>query len=244
MIAGKSLLAFKRDQEGKQQLSGRCFAWVQTYNEKPKRRLFELLQSQGMQPNQQVNFLSDGGEDVRNVQLYLNPQAEHLLDWFHLTMRLTVLNQTAKGLPERIGEGEDQCELRPGVLKDLERIKWYLWHGNVFQALNGLQSLEMDLDAAAFESKDENARKLLKGVEDLHIYVERNGEKIASGFVESAINQVVSKRMVKKQQMGWSQRGAHLLLQIRTRVLDEEWENTFRRWYPDFRPQWQAKKAA
>jgi hypothetical protein len=72
----------------------------------------------------------------------------------------------------------------------------------------------------------------------------RNGEKIASGFVESAINQVVSKRMVKKQQMGWSQRGAHLLLQIRTRVLDEEWENTFRRWYPGFRPRAQAKKAA
>jgi len=96
------------------------------------------------------------------VQLYLNPQAEHLLDWFHLTMRLTVLNQTAKGLPERIGEGEDQYELRPGVLKDLKRIKWYLWHGNVFQALNELQSLEMDLDAAVFESKDENARKTLE----------------------------------------------------------------------------------
>jgi hypothetical protein len=73
----------------------------------------------------------------------------------------------------------------------------------------------------------------------------RNGEKIASGFVESAINQIVSKRMVKKQQMGWSQRGAHLLLQIRTRVLDEQWENTFRRWYSDFRPDGQqAKKAA
>jgi hypothetical protein len=38
--------------------------------------------------------------------------------------------------------------------------------------------------------------------------------------VESAINQVVSKRMMKKQQMGWSPRGAHLFLQIRTRVLD------------------------
>src|SRR5271166_4199756 len=82
VIAGKSILAFERDQEGKQELSGRCFAWVQTYDEKPKRRLFELLKSQGMQPNQQVDFLSDGGEDVRNVQLYLNPQAEHLLDWF------------------------------------------------------------------------------------------------------------------------------------------------------------------
>jgi hypothetical protein len=52
----------------------------------------------------------------------------------------------------------------------------------------------------------------LKGIEELHTYVERNqefvsnygeryrnGEEIASGFVESAINQVVSKRMVKKQ---------------------------------------------
>ena len=36
-------------------------------------------------------------------------------------------------------------------------------------------------------------------------------QKIASGFVESAINQIVSKRMVKRQQMGWCQRGAHLL---------------------------------
>jgi hypothetical protein len=52
----------------------------------------------------------------------------------HLTMRLTVLTQTAKGLPEKIGKGEDCYELRPEVLRDLERIKWYLWHGNVFQA--------------------------------------------------------------------------------------------------------------
>ena len=90
VIAGESSLAFKK-REGKPELSGRCFAWVQTYDEKPKRRLFELLKSEGMQPNQQVDFLSDGGEDVRNVQLYFNPQAEHLLDWFHLTMRLTKL---------------------------------------------------------------------------------------------------------------------------------------------------------
>ena len=71
---------------------------------------------------------------MRNVQLYLNPQAKHLLDLFHLTIRLTAYNHTAKGLPERVGEGEDQYELRTGVLKDLERIKWCLWHGNVFQA--------------------------------------------------------------------------------------------------------------
>jgi len=116
------------------------------------------------------------------------------------------------------------------------------------------------LDAAAFESKDESSQKLLKVERALRNYTPTSsatrssyrttgsaiatGKRIAFGFVESAINQVVSKRLVKKQQMGWSQRGAHLLLQIKTRALDEEWENTFRRWYPDFRPRSQAKKAA
>ena len=56
----------------------------------------------------------------------------------------------------------------------------------------------------------------------------RHGERISTGFVESTVNQVVSKRMVKKQQMQWSKRGAHLLLQIRTRVLNGEWDATFR----------------
>jgi hypothetical protein len=167
VVSGKSILAFKRDQEGKQELSGRCFAWVQTYDEKPKHRLFELLKRQGMQPNQQVNFPSDGSEDVRNLQLSLNPQAEHPLDRFRLTMGLTVLSQTAKGLPERLGEEEDKYELRTGVLNDLERIRRYLWHGNVFQALNELQSLEIALDAA-FESKSEHPQELFKGVEELH----------------------------------------------------------------------------
>jgi hypothetical protein len=88
VIAGKSVLEFRRDDTG-QNKSSKCFGFVQSYDDRPKRRLFELLKSQGMQENQQVVFLSDGGEDVRNLQFYLNPQAEHLLDWFHVTMRLS-----------------------------------------------------------------------------------------------------------------------------------------------------------
>ncbi len=34
--------------------------------------------------------------------------------------------------------------------------------------------------------------------------------------------------------MRWSRRGAHLLLQVRTKVLDEELQNTFESWYPGF----------
>ncbi len=64
----------------------------------------------------------------------------------------------------------------------------------------------------------------------------RNGERISTSFTESAINQVVSKRMVKKQQMQWTPEGAHLLLQVRVQVLNDDWEDTFRTWYPNFRP--------
>ena len=55
--------------------------------------------------------------------------------------------------------------------------------------------------------------------------------------MESTINQVVSRRFVKKQQMQWTQRGAHLLLQTRTKVLNEDLDEVFRRWFPTVRPQ-------
>jgi hypothetical protein len=38
--------------------------------------------------------------------------------------------------------------------------------------------------------------------------------------------------MVKKQQMRWTPAGAHLLLQIRTRVLNNDLADDFHRWYP------------
>ena len=48
------------------------------------------------------------------------------------------------------------------------------------------------------------------------------------------VRQVISKRMVKKQQMRWTPHGAHLLLQVRTRVLNDQLANDFHRWYPGF----------
>ena len=253
VIAGKSILAFRRDEE-EPIPSSKTFAFVQTYDDKPRRRLFEVLQSQGMQMNQQIEFLSDGGDDVRDVQLYLSPEADHLLDWFHVTMRITTLTQTAQGLPETSGEGNRT--LQADVLRDLERIKWFLWHGNTFKALQVLGSVESNLEVEDLTSGNVTAARLDKAVSEFTTYIEnnqgfipnygeryRNGERISTGFVESTGHYVVRKRMVKKQQMRWSQRGAHLLLQIRTRVLNGEWEETFRQWYPGFRTQRQPAAA-
>jgi hypothetical protein len=60
----------------------------------------------------------------------------------------------------------------------------------------------------------------------------RNAEIISSSFVESTVNEVISKRFVKRQQMRWTKAGAHQLLQVRIQVLNEELRTTFGRWYP------------
>ena len=88
-------------------------------------------------------------------------------------MRLTTLTQTAKGLPATTSpEGRT---LRDDVVRELERIKWFLWHGNVFQALKALRFVEGDLDAATYESDDAIAGKLCKAVQEFATYIERNG---------------------------------------------------------------------
>jgi len=51
-------------------------------------------------------------------------------------------------------------------------------------------------------------------------------------MAESTVNAVVSKRFAKRQQMQWTRRGAHLLLQTRTRTLDGTLRPLFERWYP------------
>jgi len=61
----------------------------------------------------------------------------------------------------------------------------------------------------------------------------RNGEPIATEVVESTVNEVVSKRFCKKQQMPWSKDGAHWLLQTRVQTLNGELSAIFKRWYPD-----------
>ncbi len=234
IIVGKSL---KSDHTFKR------FGGVYCYDTKPQRRIFEVLKSQGMQMNQQVTFLSDGDEKLRELMFGLNPNTEYLLDWFHITMRLTVMNQIAKGINQK------DTKLNTDMPKELERIKWYLWHGNVFRALQLLKYLVDDLEVEVFNGNDQRqVKKLLKLAQEFETYIDNNGacipnygerwhndEAIATGFVESTVNQVISKRFVKKQQMRWTPKGAHLLLQMRMLVLNGELRGKFQQWYPGFR---------
>jgi hypothetical protein len=52
--------------------------------------------------------------------------------------------------------------------------------------------------------------------------------RVASTLAESAVNLLVGKRMAKSQQMRWSLRGAHMLMQVRTADVNGELRNRLR----------------
>jgi hypothetical protein len=62
----------------------------------------------------------------------------------------------------------------------------------------------------------------------------RKGKRILTSFVESLVNYFVSKRFCKKQQMQWGKEGAHLLIQVRAKVINDELRQIFKGWYQDF----------
>jgi hypothetical protein len=104
----------------------------------------------------------------------------------------------------------------------IARLQWSLWHGQVDKALGKIDDRETSIESC----NETYARfpRLVKAlaewrtsiVHNRHLipnYGERyhHGEAIATGFVESTVNEVVSKRFCKTQQRQWSKAGAHLL---------------------------------
>jgi len=215
----------------------RYMGLVHGYDRKPKRRLFELLKAQGLQANQDVTFLTDGGEEVRSLTELVTPEAEHVLDWFHVAMRLTVLEQYARGVAHH--DADEGARL----LRTLERIKWLLWHGNGHRARQHADGLRDD--AKALELDYPHLGRFARSAQEFSVYITSNagslinygerfraGERISSAMAESTVNAVISKRFAKRQQMQWTRRGAHLLLQTRTRALDGTLRPLFERWHP------------
>ena len=218
----------------------RYLGLVQSHDDKPKRRLHEILKDQGWQENQPVTFMTDGGDTVINMALHMAPASEHILDWFHITMRIAVMRQYVKGLAHHNEEAAEQ------LARLLRQIKGFLWHGNLHDGQAVIEALVMELDelhtsyastkalqkaAAEFETYIANNKAMIPNYAERRRY----GERVSTGFVESTVNTIVGKRVGKRQQMRWSRQGAHLMLQTRSRTLDGTLRGKFEQWYPGMR---------
>jgi hypothetical protein len=228
VVVGKSMAADRHD---------RCFGLVRSQDEQPARRFRDVLQSQELPVTQPVTMLTDGGDSVRALAGELSPGAVPILDWFHIAMRMTRLEQYIKGLAHHNPVEALALQHR------LERIQWRLWHGDSDEALIRAQALAADI--AALNTAYSGLKRLVKATAGLATYIANNaaaivtyserwhkGERISTAFVESTVNRVVSRRFAKKQQMQWSKVGAHRLLQTRTKTLDGTLRDLFTQWYP------------
>jgi hypothetical protein len=210
--------------EGKQVV----FGGVPAEADRQHQQLRGVLHRLGATPGTPVTILSDGAGGPRSLgEAACVGPTSHVLDWFHLAMRIHHVAQAAKGWPaDTPGEREGGARLADAV----ERIRWRLWHGQVRRALDlvgeTLTWLEGMGEATPVATSKVTA--LLRGLEtyvsgqaELIIdYAEarRRGEPISTATTESTVQWLLHRRMGAGQQMRWSPRGAHRMLQVRTAV--------------------------
>jgi hypothetical protein len=197
----------------------------------------------GVTADTPATVLCDGDAGLWRLQREALPNATIVLDWWHAAVRFEHALQTARGL------GAADAHLAAEAVRGLERAKWRLWHGRWPGCRRKLAALCRRARRTSIHGMAAIGR-LEHHVSELLAYLERNqgalvhyaarrrnGEPISTAFVESAVNEIIAKRMNKKQQMRWNRATVQPFLDVRTAGLNDGLEEAFRRRYPSFRPQ-------
>ncbi len=222
----------------------RSLGFVRRYQDSRKsRRRIRHRARQENASTENLTVFTGGDISLRELQLAVVPEATHILDWWHLTRQIAVI--------KKILLGENAIKQLPAeyhdpLVKALKSLKWRLWHGRHWRATRKLGDFLFTLRLAGITNQPvvrvmrRLAKRLLAFLklneDSLPNYGKRYraGERVASSFVESAVNQLIDKRMSKSQQMPWSHAGAHMLLQVRAEIVDGRLDESFERWYPGF----------
>src|SRR3954452_18145799 len=167
----------------------------------------QALTAAGVHADTPATVLCDGDAGLWRLQREVLPAATLVLDWWHVAMRFEHGLQTARGL----GAGAANADLADEAVRNLERAKGRLWHGRwtgCRRKLAGLYRWTKRKHVREIAGID----RLQRHISELLGYLERNqdmlvhyaarrrrGEPISTAFVESAVNEIVAKRMNKKR---------------------------------------------
>lgn len=189
------------------------------------------LRAQGWLPGRNVTVFSDGDAGLQGIVLSATRQpVTHILDWFHLSMRLRHIEQTWEG----IRYGGDLNIYVWDVAVHVPRLRHLLWSGYIKEATRAVRNMLYQLEQhAKMRDASNKLRRLYELVGNLQTYLVQNktsmvdyghrywsGQPISSSPAESAANSLVNARMNKKRQMRWSPIGAHRVPQVRAAVAD------------------------
>jgi hypothetical protein len=120
---------------------------------------------------------------------------------------------------------------REVITTEIDHAKWLVRHGKGRKSVTRIKAL----DASLLARQGYESSTVWWNLRRLHCYIENNaralvnyggryrmGLPISSSIPESAVNQVASHRMAKKQPMRWTDEGAHRLAQVRVADLNGE----------------------
>ena len=219
------LLAQVTNDEGKQIV----FSSVPAEATSQQTELRGIIHKLGATAVTPVTVLSDGAEGPRALGEAASPgPTDHVLDWFHLSMRIQHVDKAVKSWPNAT---EDDRQTGAGLVETIDRIRWRLWHGQVVRALDliGETSVTLDDVANGKELAAVTARKVARLLRDLEKYIcgqsdiiidyataRFDDEPISTAVTESTVQWLLHRRMNAQQHMRWSPRGAHLMLKVRT----------------------------
>ncbi len=189
-------------------------------------RLDHFISEQGAAKDQKITIVSDGaGEFEKAVDGSKRPLTR-ILDWFHIAMKFRAIEQSALKFPQLLAPN-GRC-----VQDEIASAKWLTWHGKGSQAVERLKSIH---DMFGLVPQDSAHMTLWCNLRGTYWYLQSNNQylvnygwryrrdmPISSSIAESAVNEVVSLRCAKKRQMRWTNKGAHLLVQVRVAVLNGE----------------------
>jgi hypothetical protein len=208
---------------------GHYFVTATTSQREMLGRTLRALQAEGYSGQGEITILSDGAEIMKRLPKALPKPITHIIDWFHIAMKIQPMQQIADHVVS--------CrQVRPGMLamidEEIKTLKWKLWHGQVDRAITALDRIVTHMNRL-HRHGDPSAARLRRLGQHLLTYIRsnrnaivdygaryRSGRRIATSLAESAVNSLVGRRMVKKQQMRWSQSGARLMLQVRAAMMN------------------------
>jgi hypothetical protein len=112
----------------------RVFSSMPAEADRQPEQLRGVLRGVGATPATPATILSDGADGPRSLgeAASVGP-TRHVLDWFHLSMRIQHVAQAAKGWPDASAE-DRKASTR--LSETIERIRWRLWHGQVRRGLD------------------------------------------------------------------------------------------------------------
>jgi hypothetical protein len=220
------------------------FAFPRTGEATAAEAFRQALAAAGVDADTPATVLADGEAGLWRLQRAVLPDATIVLDWWHVAVRFEHALRAARGL----GAGTADAPFAQEATRRLDRAKWCLWHGRWTGCRRRLAGLcrwtrrQPVRDTAGMDRLQRHTTELLgyleRNQDALVPYAarRRNGEPISTAFVESAVNEIVAKRMTKRQQMRWNRATVRPFLKVRTAVLNDTLEGAFRRRYPGFRP--------